>query len=403
MVTSIKASPKTGPKSSLITIDGIDQPSPAHEICVSPGWVDLFADYCEPGYEHKETIASGLAAAAAGGYTAVLSLPNTKPAVASKSVVQYILQSAAGNIVDLQPMGAATQNIEGKDLAEMMDMRHNGAIAFTDGWKPIQSANLMLKALEYVKAFEGTIVQMPVDASLAAGGLMSEGEVSTRLGMAGIPQLAETLMLYRDIELLRYTGSKLHITGITTAPSVDLVRQAKAQGLNSTCSVTPYHLALTDEALQNYDSQYKLTPPLRTETDRQALIEAVVDGTVDCIAAHHRPHEWDAKTREFEYAADGMAAQELAFNITWQAIGQRVERERLVQLFSTAPCNIFGLSATHIGKGCKAAFTLFCFDGETTLTIGNKKSNGMNNPFLGKPLAGKVIGIINNKQIKLNQ
>ena len=185
----------------------------AKGLCVSPGWVDVFADYREPGFEQKETIQSGLECAAAGGFTDVMMAPNTQPAISTKSVVQFILQKANGNIVGLHPIGAATQNTDGKDLAEMLDMRANGAVAFSDGWKPVQQANLMLKALEYVKAFHGTIIQLPVDASLAAGGLMNEGIISTGLGMAGIPTLAESLMVHRDIELLRYTGGLPAHTG----------------------------------------------------------------------------------------------------------------------------------------------------------------------------------------------
>ncbi|KAK6024711.1 hypothetical protein OSTOST_09474, partial [Ostertagia ostertagi] len=253
-------------------------------LTLSTGWVDLFADYCEPGYEHKETIASGLDAARAGGFTDVLLLPNTNPVIDSKSGVQALLQRVAGHTVRLHPLGAVSREIAGKALAEMLDMRAHGAIAFTDGWHPVQNSSLLLKALEYVKAFKGIILQMPVDTSLSAGGLMHEGEISTRLGMPGIPALAETLMVHRDIELVRYTGSRLHITGISAAESVAMIRAAKAEGLDVTCSVTPYHLALNDEALLQYSSLYKVTPPLRSEADRQALIEGLSDGTIDCIA-----------------------------------------------------------------------------------------------------------------------
>jgi dihydroorotase len=206
----------------------------ADGLCVSTGWTDILADYREPGYEHKETIASGLRAAAAGGYTHVLTAPNTNPAVSTKSIVQSLVQKAAGNFVSLHPLGAITQDIEGKNLAEMLDMHAHGAVAFTDGWKPVQNAQLMLKALEYVKSFNGTLVQIPVDSALAAGGLMHEGPESVKLGMAGIPSLSETILLYRDIELLRYTSSRLHVTGISTAEGVEMIRNAKKEGLNIT-------------------------------------------------------------------------------------------------------------------------------------------------------------------------
>jgi dihydroorotase len=368
----------------------------ADGLSVSTGWTDILADYREPGYEHKETIASGLRAAAAGGYTHVLTAPNTNPAVSTKSIVQSLVQKAAGNVVSLHPLGAITQDIEGKNLAEMLDMHAHGAVAFTDGWKPVQNAQLMLKALEYVKSFNGTLVQIPVDSALAAGGLMHEGPESVRLGMAGIPSLSETILLYRDIELLRYTGSRLHVTGISTAEGVEMIRNAKKEGLNITCSVTPYHLVLNDTALGGYSSMYKVMPPIRSEADRQALLAGVADGTIDCIASHHRPQEWDAKTKEYEYAADGMNIQEIAYNLVLQAVGA----ERVATLF-TAARDIFGLGNTNIEKGAAADMTLYTTNGSQQL--GKMQSASANNPFIATVLQGKVIGIINNKQIHLNQ
>lgn len=363
---------------------------------VSTGWTDILADYREPGYEHKETITSGLKAAAAGGYTHVLTSPNTNPAVSTKSIVQSLVQKAAGNVVSLHPLGAITQDIAGKNLAEMLDMHAHGAVAFSDGWKPVQNAQVMLKALEYVKAFNGTLVQIPVDSALAAGGLMHEGPESVRLGMPGIPSLSETILLYRDIELLRYTGSRLHVTGISTAEGVEMIRNAKKEGLNITCSVTPYHLVLNDTALGGYSSMYKVMPPIRSEADRQALLAGIEDGTIDCIASHHRPQEWDAKTKEYEYAADGMNIQEIAYNLVLQAVGA----ERVAALF-TAARDIFGLGNTNIEKGAVADMTLYTAGGSQQLD--KMQSASANNPFIGTVLQGKVVGIINNKQVHLNQ
>lgn len=368
----------------------------ADGLCVSTGWTDILADYREPGFEHKETIASGLRAAASGGYTHVLTAPNTNPAVSTKSIVQSLVQKAAGNVVSLHPLGAITQDIEGKNLAEMLDMHAHGAVAFSDGWKPVQNAQVMLKALEYVKAFNGTLVQIPVDSALAAGGLMHEGPESVRLGMPGIPSLSETILLYRDIELLRYTGSRLHVTGISTAEGVEMIRNAKKEGLNITCSVTPYHLVLNDTALSGYSSMYKVMPPTRSEADRQALLAGIADGTIDCIASHHRPQEWDAKTKEYEYAADGMNIQEIAYNLVLQAVGA----ERVATLF-TAARDIFGLGNTNIEKGAAADITLYTASGSQQLD--KMQSASANNPFIGTVLQGKVVGIINNKQIHLNQ
>jgi len=373
------------------------------DLQVSPGWVDVFADYREPGFEQKETIATGLAAAAAGGFTQVLLAPNTQPALDNKSAIQYVLRQAHGHAVVLRPLGAVSQRVEGKELAEMLDMYHYGAVAFTDGWKPVQNPNLMLKALEYVKAFGGIVLQLPVDQLLSAGGLMHEGPVSTRLGMAGIPELAETLMVHRDIELLRYTGSKLHLTGISSAASVDMIRRAKEEGLQITCSVTPYHLALTDEALAGYSSLYKVTPPLRSEIDRQALIAGLKDGTIDCIASHHRPQEWDAKAKEFEYAAAGMNIQQIAFAVAWDAVRKQVGHERLIEALTAVPRTIFGIGHNGLRQGDEAELTIFTFAADTMLTTENNQSASMNNPFAGKPLAGKVIGTIRHTFVQLNQ
>ncbi len=364
---------------------------------ISLGFVDVFADYCEPGFEQKETLATGLKAAAAGGFTDVLLSPNTSPSISSKSVLQYVLKKTENDAVKIHPLGSITQEIEGKALAEMFDMKTFGAIAFTDGWKPVQNANLMLKALEYVKAFDGVLIQMPLNASLAAGGLMHEGNTSTKLGMAGIPVLAETVLLHRDIELLRYTNSRLHITGISTEEGVNMIRRAKKDGLNITCSVTPYHLALTDEALQGYDSAYKVSPVLRSEKDRQALIKGLKDGTIDCIASHHRPQEWDAKAKEFEYASDGMNVQENAFEIVNDAVGDKVALERIIETF-TAGRKIFGLEEGSIQEGSIANISLFLPTEKNTVSEENIQSLSRNNPFIGKTLNGKVVGIIHNNQ-----
>lgn len=356
---------------------------------VSAGFVDLFADYREPGYEQKETISTGLDTAAAGGFSDVLLLPNTNPVTDNRSGVQYALNQSRGHKVRLHPLGAVSQGIEGKALAEMLDMRAHGAVAFSDGWKPIQNSGLMMKALEYVKAFGGVVIQMPLDNTLAAGGLMHEGIVSTQLGMPGIPALAESLMVHRDIELLRYTKSRLHLTGISSAESVALIRKAKADGLDLSCSVTPYHLLLTDEILRSYDSAYKVTPPIRTEADRQALIEGLADGTIDCIASHHRPQDWDAKAKEFEYSGEGMAIQHLVLPLVLEAVQGAVSIERIVDALTTAPRRIFGLEAGIIDGGNPARVTFFTTGGKHPGVISPSLSR--NNPFEGRSFDTRVL------------
>ncbi len=359
----------------------------------SAGWTDLFADYREPGEEFKETIVTGLAAAAAGGFTQVGLLPNTLPVADNRGAVEQQRHRGAGSPVRLLPYGAISQGLEGKTLAEMIDMRTGGAVAFTDGWKPVQRAGLLMKALEYVKSFGGLILQIPNEESLSAGGLMHEGLMSTRLGMPGIPSGAETTAVYRDLELLRYTGSRLHLTGISTATSVALIREAKKEGLNITCSVMPAHLLLTDAALQTYDSAWKLSPPLRPEADRQALIEGLADGTIDAVTSHHRPQDWDAKTKEFEYAGTGLAIQELLFPLLLKAVGNAVPLHRLIDALSAAPRRVLDLPAGTVAVGHSADLTFFTTEGETSIPRESAKSLAWNNPFLGEALPGRVLGI----------
>ncbi len=370
---------------------------------ISCGWVDVFADYCQPGYEQKETIESGINAAAAGGYTDVLLAPNTQPAVSTKSIIESLLHKAKDRAVTIYPMGCATQNAEGKDIAEMHDMLNSNVLAFTDGWKPIQNANIALKIMQYIKAFDGTLVQIPIDTHLSSGGLMNEGINSTKFGIAGTPALAETIFLHRDIELLRYAESRLHVTGISTAASVEMIRNAKSEGLSITCSVTPYHLALTDDILNTYNSIYKVSPPLRTEKDRIALLLGLADGTIDCIATHHKPQEWDAKTKEFEYATDGMAIQESAFNVLRHYSKNYLSIEQLIDSLTVLPRSIFKMEPQSIDIGKKACITLFNLDDDNMLQIQNVKSKSKNNPFIGKKLSGSVYGIINNGLCIINK
>lgn len=353
------------------------------------GWVDIMADFSEPGYEHKETISSGVAAAADGGFAHTFVVPNTQPIIQNKSMVEFIINKGKTTNGRVYPIGAVSKDLQGKDLAEMMDMHYAGAIAFSDGWLPIQNAQLLLKSLEYIKAFDGIIIQMPINSSLAAGGLMNEGFNSVRLGMPGIPTIAESLQVYRDIELLRYTKSRLHFTGVSTKDSIDLIKKAKTEGLNVTCSVAPYHLLFTDDVLDTYDSFYKVEPPLRSEDDRQALIAAVLDGTIDSIASHHRAHEWDAKTKEYEYTSYGMNTLQSAYNMVLKAI-PNISMERINSLMSQNARNIFKLPTATIQDGCKD-FTLVMPNTTWTYNHASNKSINNNSPLFGQALKGKAV------------
>jgi dihydroorotase len=369
---------------------------------VSPGWVDVFAHFCDPGYEYKETLETGAAAAAAGGYTDVFVIPNTRPVIDSKSQVEYIRRSAASLMIDIRPIGAMTRGLEGKDLAEMYDMRNSGAVAFSDGANPVQSAGLLLKGLQYVKAFDGVIIQVPDDRTVGSGGLINEGIVSTRLGLPGKPGIAEELMIARDIHLVRYTGSRIHFTGISLPRSLDYVRQAKESGLNVSCSVTPHHLFFNDADLVDYDTNLKVFPPLRDEASVNELRTAVLEGWVDTIASHHLPHEFDSKIVEFEYAKPGMSSLETVYAALRTALPQ-LTPTRTVELLSLRPRQLFGLEQPRIAEGQEAKLTFFDPSGETRQTAATMKSRSKNSPFIGRVLQGRVIGILNGSSLYLNQ
>ena len=371
-------------------------------IHVSPGWVDVFAHFCDPGYEHKETLESGAAAAAAGGYTDVFVLPNTRPVVDSKSQVEYIRRAAATLPVSIWPLGGITRGLEGKDLAEMYDMRNSGAVAFSDGTGPVQSAGLLLKGLQYVKAFDGVIIQLPDDKTVGASGLMNEGIVSTRLGLPGKPMMAEELMVARDIELVRYAGSKLHFTGISAPRSLEHIRQAKAEGLQVSCSVTPHHLFFTDADLVQYDTNLKVYPPLRDEVSVKVLKKAIMEGLVDAIASHHLPHEFDSKIVEFEYARPGMSSLETVYPVLRTAMPE-LSPEQTVSLLSHGPRQVFGLEQPTIAEGQTATLTIFDPAGTTKPETGTMRSRSKNNPFIGRSLQGRVIGTVSGGRLHLNQ
>ncbi|HEU4901419.1 MAG TPA: dihydroorotase [Flavisolibacter sp.] len=365
---------------------------------VAPGFADTFSHFCDPGFEFRETLQSGTLAAANGGYTDVCLIPNTQPVVSQKSGVEYIVQSSKSGPVALHPLGAITKNAEGKELAEMYDMAQSGAVGFSDGINPVQSSGILVKALQYVKAIDRVIVQLPDDQTVSANGLMNEGVVSTQLGLAGKPAIAEELMINRDLELAKYTGSKIHFTGVSTAKGIDCIRQAKSEGIAVTCSVTPAHLCFSDEDLVTYDTNLKLSPPLRTKSDREALQQAVTDGTVDCIASHHLPHHTDHKVVEFEYAKNGMISLETAFGVVRTCMPS-LSLERLTELFSLAPRRIFQLPPAAVTQNAPARLSLFLPDEKWQPE--RFASRSRNSPFIGKTLTGRPVGIINGDKVFL--
>jgi dihydroorotase len=355
---------------------------------VSPGFFDLNCNIGELGLETKEDITTGTRAAAAGGFTGLAMMPNTANPVHSKAEVEYLINRSKGNLVDVYPLGTISHKREGKDLAEMYDMYLSGAKAFTDGNRPVQDAGLMERALLYAQGFDALVFSYPEDTAIAGKAKVNEGEISTLLGMKGIPSLAEELMIARDLYLAEYTVSKIHFSTISTARSVDLIREAKRKGLEVTCDVAAHHLVLTDEALLGFDSQYKVKPPLRTADDVKALIKGLKDGTIDAIVSQHTPHEIEFKDVEFEVAAYGMVGFQTVLPLALKA-GLPVEL--LVEKL--------GVAVPVIAEGEKANLVLFDAGTEWEYNSKNNLSKSVNSPFIGDTLKGKVLLTYNNKQI----
>lgn len=379
--------------------DQVDKTIQQDGLCVSPGWMDIFADFADPGFEYKETIETGAKAAAAGGFTDVMLIPNCNPVTDNKSQTEYIKQKAQNVSVNIYPIGAITKNTAGKELSEMYDMRHSGAVAFSDGILPVQNSGLLLKALQYVKSFNGTVIQVPDDTSIGMGGLMNEGIISTQMGLPGKPIIAEELMVARDLKLARYADSRIHFTGISSPKSLEYIKRSKESGINVTCSITPYQVLFCDEDLQGYDSNLKLNPPVRSKNDKDAIKKALLDGTIDCIASHHLPQHNDNKNCEFEFAKPGMISLQTMFAAV-NSIGLPVHD--FVKMQTVNARNIFGLTVPEISEGQPASLTLFNPGYEYIFNEEMIQSKSKNTAFIGKKLTGKVIGIINKSKIQLN-
>ncbi len=368
----------------------------------SPGWIDIGAHSGDPGYEHREDFSSLSMAAAAGGFTGLACFPNTDPVVQSKSGIQYMLRQSERLPVDIYPVGALSSNCGGSDLTEMMDMHAAGAVAFTDGKYAVQHAGLMLRALLYVKAFEGLVINRPMDDAISPHGQMHEGFTSTSLGLSGIPSLAEELIVQRDLDLLTYTGSRLLLYNISSARSVELVRQAKARGLSVTASVAAMNLFFTDEDLADFDSNLKVLPPLRSETDRQGLLSGLREGVIDLVCSNHSPLEEEEKKLEFPYAKPGAIGLETAFAALNTSSGQTLSPEILAEILAIRPRRILKLPCHPIEKGAPANFTFFDVDTEWVFTEQDIRSKSRNTPFIGKTLKGKVLGVLNKGQLLRN-
>jgi dihydroorotase len=378
-----------------------DQVIEHQELQVSPGWVDIFSNFADPGYEYKETLESGASAAAAGGFTDVFLIPDTKPVTDGKSQVEVIRHRNSGLPVTIHAIGAITKNLEGRHLAEMYDMQNSGAVAFSDGLHPVQSSGVLVKALQYIKAFQGVIIQIPDDSSISPQGIVHEGIISTQLGLPGKPMMSEELIIARDIKLARYTDSKIHFTGVTSPKSIEYIRRGKESGIQITCSVTPYHLFFSDDQLVDYDTNLKVYPPLRTKLIKEQLKQAILDGTIDCIASHHLPHEYDSKILEFENAKFGMTGLETSYAVI-QTLLPDLSAERIYALFGGNARRIFNLDPSVIEKGRLSNLTLFDMGLEWKFDLTKSLSKSRNSPFHDMAFRGKAIGIITKGKLHLS-
>lgn len=363
---------------------------------ISQGWFDSSVSFGEPGFEERETIENGLNTAAKSGFTAVAVNPNTYPVVDNKSAIEFIKNKASNTATDLFPIGNLTKGAEGKDLAELFDMKNSGAIAFGDYNKSISNANFLKISLQYAQNFDGLVLSFPQDNSIAGKGLVNEEKNSTKLGLNGMPALAEEMQIARDLFILEYTGGKLHIPTISTANSVSQIKKAKKKGLNVTCSVAAHHLVLNDDELTKFDSNSKILPPLRTSKDSKALIKGLKNGTIDMITSDHNPIDIEHKKVEFQNAKFGTIGLESLFG----ALNNVIETEVLIKCLTTNPRNRFNILNTSINEGEKANLTLFNPNSTYRFTEDNIISTSKNSIFLDKTLNGKVYGIIaNNKAV----
>jgi len=363
---------------------------------LSQGWFDSSVCFGEPGYEDCETIENGLSVAAKSGFTTVALQPNTNPIVDNQSQIHFVRSKAKNSATQLYPIGALTKDSLGKDLAELYDMKNAGAIAFGDYNNSINNANLLKIALQYAQDFDGLVIAFSQDSDLKGHGVVNEGIFSIQLGLKGIPALAEEIQLARNLTILEYTGGKLHIPTISTAKSVDLIQAAKKNGLNVTCSVTVHHLVLTDETLDGFDTRYKVTPPLRSAIDRLALIDGVLNGTIDMITSDHNPIDIEHRKMEFDLAKNGTIGMESAFGALLTVLPLDIVIEKL-----TTGNSVFKIEEQAIKEGSKANISFFNPDENWTFTKENILSKSKNSAFLGRPMKGKVYGIYNQGKLIL--
>ncbi len=366
---------------------------------VTHGFCDIHAHFREPGREDKETLATGSSAALAGGFTTVCVMPNTNPPLDSPESIRFVAEKAEDLPVKLYPIGAVTVGQDGKEMTEMGEMVKAGAVAFSDDGIPISDSEVMRLALEYGRQFGVPIINHAEDVNLRGRGQMNEGRWSTRLGLDGIPDVSESVMVERDLQVAGYTKGILHIPHVSTAKSVNAIRKAKELGVNVTAEVTPHHLYFNDSALQTYNTNLKVAPPIRSEADRDAMIAAIADGTIDCIATDHAPHTVEEKESPFEWAPCGMIGLESAFGAVWKVLsGNKVSLLDIVRKLTVFPRQIMGFEADIFTKGTEAELVFLNPDREWTFGLEHIRSKSRNSPFVGEELKGEVVSVVSRRQ-----
>ena len=368
----------------------------AKDCVVCPGLIDMHVHFREPGFEYKETIKSGCQSAAAGGYTSVAVMPNTNPVNDTRSVTELMLsQAKAHGTVNLYIIAAITKGLLGESLSEMADLKNAGAVAFSDDGRPVMNNELMRRAFEYSKMFDLPLIQHSEALDLTEGGCMNEGIVSTELGLRGMPTEAEDIMVYRDIALIEKTGGRLHVAHISSKKSVDLVRQAKSKGLSVTCEVAPHHFTLTDEAVRGYDTNTKMSPPLRTNSDVEAIKEGLRDGTIDIIATDHAPHDIADKQVEYQNACFGIVGLETALPLSLKLVDEKIlSLNDVIKKLTSTPAEIFNIKGGNLSLGQEADILIFNPNFAYKIDVSKFHSKSKNSPFDGWNVKGKVMHTI---------
>ena len=406
-------SPLNGQKKNILISNGIikrisDKPIEAEKLIegddmyLTPGWFDMWSFIGDPGLEHKEDLESGTNSAAAGGFTEIALLPNTIPTVQNKNLINYLKNKSKFFLTQVYPYGAITQDTEGKDITEMIDMHTAGAVAFTDGIKPVWNTDILLKSLLYSKKFDGLIIQKPEDKWLNMFGTMNEGVNSTLLGMKGMPAISEEITIERDLRLLEYSDARIHFANISTAKSVELIKMAKQSGLKVSCDVAAYQLYFDDEYLSTFDANFKVNPPLRTKKDIDALIQGLKDDTIDAIVSSHIPQDEESKKLEFDLAEFGAIGFQTVLPVI-NHLMDKVSLDKLISKLVYSSRQLLKIPVPEIKQGELANLTLFDPNKEWIYNSKSNKSKSNNTPFWDKHLKGKVIGVFNNNQVVLDE